>query len=135
LPAKEKRLHHNKSTTAIETTMRITPLLLLSLMPTASAGKHKRAKTHKRKKKLDHKLIQSKSLEPWKWHSAWGDSVTRAFGPKQKGQLCNTLTSSVVLFDLDGSGGLDWAEFQSFNIAIVDVAKDHMTDGECSIRC
>ncbi|KAL7505811.1 hypothetical protein ACHAXN_003245 [Cyclotella atomus] len=104
--------------------MRITPLILLSLLPAAAAGKHKRAKTHKRKKKIDHKLIHTKSLEPWSWQSAWGDSITRAFGPKQKGQLCNTLTSSVVLFDVDASGGLDWAEFQSFNMAIVDAAKD-----------
>ena len=78
----------------------------------------KKAKQHKhRQKKLENSLIKKKSLVP-------------RFGPKHKGKLCDTLTSSVALFDVDQSGGLDWSEFQVFNTAIVDVVKDHTTIGE-----
>lgn len=84
-------------------------------MPTKKAKQHKH-----RQKKLEHSLIQKKSLEP-------------RFGPKHKGRLCDTLTSSVILFDVDESGGLDWSEFQVFNTAIVDVVKDHTALGEFDI--
>ena len=111
-------------------------VLFLSFLDAAMAGKHKRgkprmsysmsmptkkAKQHKhRQKKLEHSLIQKKSLEP-------------RFGPKHKGRLCDTLTSSVILFDVDESGGLDWSEFQVFNTAIVDVVKDHTAIGEFDV--
>ena len=47
-------------------------------------------------------------------------------------ELCDTLTSSVLLFDVDSSEGLDWDEFQVFNTAIVDVVMDHAVDGKFS---
>ena len=114
-------------------TMRLqSSLVLLSLLQTTTAGKHKQAKTHKhRAKKLEHQkeidtsLIQTKALT-WPWYPAPNNDVTRVFGPKHKGRLCNSLTSSVVLFDVDNSGGLDWAEFQVFSTAIFDVVEDHV---------
>jgi hypothetical protein len=105
-------------------------LIVISLLDATMAKKHKHRENKHRQKKIDHSLIQTKSLvnASWSWTpSTWeSDTIVRAaFGPKQKGQLCDTLTSSVLLFDVDASGGLDWNEFQVFNTAIADVVKDH----------
>ena len=103
--------------------MKLAVLLATSLLLQTNA---KKAKEHKhRAKKLQHKeKLKNPILKKYK------SLDIRAFGPKHKGQLCNTLTSAVVSFDVDGSGGLDWAEFQVFNTAIVDVINDHVSNGE-----
>jgi hypothetical protein len=114
----------------------LSSLIALSVINATSAGNHTKAKAHKhREQKLENALMKEKSLESlWPWYPSTqrdtDNSRVRIIGPKHKGELCDTLTSTVLLFDTDGSGGLDWDEFQLYNTAIVDVAKDHGAEGE-----
>ncbi|KAL3788469.1 hypothetical protein HJC23_011421 [Cyclotella cryptica] len=142
----------------IATSSLVSLLLLLQLsLPhrtNATRQHHNRRRRHHHRNNtttnnsINSSLIQTKSLTqststtaapltqhtfPWHPQQSSTANIHRApFGPKQRGQLCDALTSAAPSFDVDSSEGLDWNEFYAFTSAIVDAVSQSPSSSSSS---
>ncbi|KAL7486631.1 hypothetical protein ACHAW6_012231 [Cyclotella cf. meneghiniana] len=125
--------------------MRIATSSLLSLLlpgTNAARNRHKRRRHHhhhnNNNKSINSSLIRTKSLTqttstattvaqhvfPWQPRQPNGNIYRSPFGPKQRSDLCDVLTTTAPSFDVDSSAGLDWNEFYAFLSSVVDAVAD-----------